>query len=352
MKRSYLIVGLSILFVLLAGTAIFFMSRNTSTPLPDNFELYEGKGFSLGHPQDVQIREQENAVLLSYGNEQDADFIALSLDLRNEQDSQLVELVKNKDCTTITQEVIKGFGLDTSTLATKEEVKTINGKDFCVTEIKTQEAEAFIYLFVDSKDRLYTAITSRQQGQNDERFANLNKIVETIQVDDNYVVDKYDYLNDYNNMSTPQLLSEEDRINKKVTMATDKGVIEIELFGSEAPLTVSNFISLSNDGFYNGLTFHRREEGFVIQGGDPVGNGTGGPGYKFRDEPVTRDYERGIVAMANSGPNTNGSQFFIMLADTPLPKNYTIFGKVTSGLEVVDQIQVGDKMTEVKIGEM
>jgi len=100
--------------------------------------------------------------------------------------------------------------------------------------------------------------------------------------------------------------------------------------------------------FYDGLTFHRREEGFVIQGGDPAGNGTGGPGYKFGDELVTKDYMRGIVAMANSGPNTNGSQFFIMLDDTPsLPKQYTIFGKVINGLEAVDAIQVGDKIVKL-----
>jgi len=97
------------------------------------------------------------------------------------------------------------------------------------------------------------------------------------------------------------------------------------------------------------LTFHRREKGFVIQGGDPNGNGTGGPGYKFVDEPVTREYDRGIVAMANAGPNTNGSQFFIMLANNPLPKQYTIFGKVISGLDVVDKIKVGDVMELVTI---
>ena len=124
-------------------------------------------------------------------------------------------------------------------------------------------------------------------------------------------------------------------------------IIIIALFG-DAPIAASNFISLVNKGFYNGLTFHRREESFVIQGGDPSGNGTGGPGYQFIDEKVTKEYTRGIVAMANSGPNTNGSQFFIILADAPsLPKNYTIFGKVVEGIDVVDKIQVGDKMEKV-----
>ena len=148
----------------------------------------------------------------------------------------------------------------------------------------------------------------------------------------------------------PTVLPEDQRTNKQahITMANGDEIV-FDLFGDEAPLTVSNFIELTNASFYNGLTFHRVEPGFVVQGGDPSGNGTGGPGYKFKDETVTRDYTQGIVAMANSGPNTNGSQFFIMLADTPLPKSYTIFGKVTSGFEHVQTIKVGDVMKTVTI---
>ena len=148
--------------------------------------------------------------------------------------------------------------------------------------------------------------------------------------------------------SFPGELSQEELSNKKAVIETNKGTIEFELF-TEAPLAASNFIKLSQDGFYDGLTFHRVVPGFVIQGGDPVGNGTGGPGYKFEDEPVTREYTKGIVAMANSGPDTNGSQFFIMLADNDLPPAYTIFGNVLVGQDVVDKIQVGDVMKKVTI---
>jgi len=129
-----------------------------------------------------------------------------------------------------------------------------------------------------------------------------------------------------------------------ITIETNKGTIVFETYDNDAPKTVANFISLANKGFYNGLIFHRVIEGFMIQGGDPTGTGTGGPGYKFADElnPNTDSYKagyvRGTVAMANSGPNTNGSQFFIMHKDTPLPHNYTIFGKVISGMDVVDAI--------------
>jgi peptidyl-prolyl cis-trans isomerase B (cyclophilin B) len=137
---------------------------------------------------------------------------------------------------------------------------------------------------------------------------------------------------------------------KQIRLTTERGDIVFELYNETAPLTVSNFVYLSNEGYFNGLKFHRREEGFVIQGGDPSGNGTGGPGYKFADELNDKyTYERGTVAMANAGPNTNGSQFFIMLGNVPLPKAYTIFGKVTSGMEVVDKIKVGDKMTTVTV---
>ena len=124
------------------------------------------------------------------------------------------------------------------------------------------------------------------------------------------------------------------------TIETNKGAIQVEFFPEDAPNTVNNFVCLAEDGYYNQTPFHRIVEGFVIQGGDPTGTGSGGPGYKFADEPIAREYERGILAMANAGPNTNGSQFFIVLDDLrgKLPKNYTIFGRVTDGQDVVDAI--------------
>jgi cyclophilin family peptidyl-prolyl cis-trans isomerase len=136
-----------------------------------------------------------------------------------------------------------------------------------------------------------------------------------------------------------------------VTMDTSKGLIKLDLFASEAPIATNNFVFLTRDGFYDGLTFHRVED-WVIQGGDPSGNGTGGPGYTIRDEPVTRDYKPGVLAMAKtSAPNSAGSQFFIMKKDTPLPKQYTIFGQVSQGQDVVGRIQVGDKINKVTIEE-
>ncbi len=147
--------------------------------------------------------------------------------------------------------------------------------------------------------------------------------------------------------SFPGALPENQIANRQIRMQTTKGEIIFELFDEEAPKTVSNFVYLTKGGFYDGLTFHRVVPGFVIQGGDPSGDGTGGPGYRFEDEPVKRSYDRGIVAMANAGPDTNGSQFFIMLADNPLPPSYTVFGKVTKGIEVVDQIKIGDVMSSV-----
>ena len=124
------------------------------------------------------------------------------------------------------------------------------------------------------------------------------------------------------------------------TMVTNKGSIEVEFFPTEAPQTVNSFVCLARDGYYDGTPFHRIVSGFVIQGGDPTGTGSGGPGYQFADEPIIKEYERGTLAMANAGPNTNGSQFFIVLGDlrASLPKNYTIFGRVTSGMETVDAI--------------
>ena len=139
----------------------------------------------------------------------------------------------------------------------------------------------------------------------------------------------------------------------EVTFATDKGDIVALLDASLAPTTVNHFVVQARNGFYDGLTFHRVVPGFVIQGGDPDGTGRGGPGYKFADEPVKAPYVLGAVAMANAGPNTNGSQFFICIEDCQdkLQPLYNLFGNVTSGIEVAQAIQVGDKMNKVSVVE-
>ena len=138
--------------------------------------------------------------------------------------------------------------------------------------------------------------------------------------------------------------------NYKVVIETGKGAIELELYPQQAPKTVNNFVFLAGEGFYDGVIFHRVVPGFVIQGGDPTGTGRGGPGYKFRDElDGDGKYGRGVLAMANAGPNTNGSQFFICLGDVGLPHSYTIFGDVTSGMDAVDAVaalpRAGEKPT-------
>jgi cyclophilin family peptidyl-prolyl cis-trans isomerase len=122
------------------------------------------------------------------------------------------------------------------------------------------------------------------------------------------------------------------------TIETSAGTMVAELFASEAPRTVNNFVFLAREGFYDDVIFHRVISGFMIQGGDPTGTGRGGPGYQFQNENVARPYLRGTLAMANAGRDTNGSQFFVMHADYPLPPDYTIFGKLSSGEEVIDAI--------------
>lgn len=168
--------------------------------------------------------------------------------------------------------------------------------------------------------------------------------------------------------ATSAPISVDDVKNITATIKTTKGDIELTLYPKDAPKTVENFVKLAKKGFYNGIIFHRVIKDFMIQGGDPTGTGTGGPGYKFADElnPSTvsyqEGYKKGVLAMANSGPDTNGSQFFIMLKDTALPHSYTIFGKVIKGQEIVDEIgntptDLNDKpkdpikMTSVTIAE-
>ena len=137
------------------------------------------------------------------------------------------------------------------------------------------------------------------------------------------------------------------------TIKTDRGDVVIALDPARAPTTVNNFVFLARDGFYDGLTFHRIVDDFVIQGGCPEGSGSGGPGYRFEDEPVQGEYEAGAVAMANSGPNTNGSQFFICTVDDrqKLTKSYNLFGQVVKGMDVVGAIRKGDVMRSVAVVE-
>jgi cyclophilin family peptidyl-prolyl cis-trans isomerase len=131
------------------------------------------------------------------------------------------------------------------------------------------------------------------------------------------------------------------------TLHTNHGDIEIAFDAARSPLTVNNFLFLAGEGFFDGVIFHRVVPGFVVQGGDPTGTGTGGPGYRFRDElEGPGSYTRGTVAMANAGPNTNGSKFFICLEDVGLPHAYTIFGNVTGGMEAVDAIAAAPRRGE------
>jgi peptidyl-prolyl cis-trans isomerase B (cyclophilin B) len=138
----------------------------------------------------------------------------------------------------------------------------------------------------------------------------------------------------------------------KAIISTDKGDIRLKLFPDQTPKTVANFANLANRGYYDGLVFHRVIPDFMIQGGDPTGTGSGGPGYKFEDEfdPALKHDEPGVLSMANAGPGTNGSQFFITHGATPwLDGKHTVFGKVEQGQEIVDAVSQGDAMNSVKI---
>jgi peptidyl-prolyl cis-trans isomerase B (cyclophilin B) len=150
----------------------------------------------------------------------------------------------------------------------------------------------------------------------------------------------------------PEPQTDADKIYR-ATITTDRGVIVMDLDPQLAPQTVNNFVGLARNGYYDGLTFHRVVPDFVIQGGCPEGSGRGGPGYKFADEPVKGQYKQGAVAMANSGPDTNGSQFFICIDDcqSKLAPSYNLFGFVVDGMDVALATTVGDVMRKVEIEE-
>ena len=151
-------------------------------------------------------------------------------------------------------------------------------------------------------------------------------------------------------MNKPEMIVDQNK-KYEATLHTSVGDITIGLNTKETPITANNFIYLAKNSFYNNTIFHRVIDGFMIQGGDPRGDGTGDPGYKFDDEKFSGEYTRGTIAMANSGPNTNGSQFFIMHKDYGLQPNYVIFGKVISGIEVVDKIATAEVKSSFS-GEM
>ncbi|MDJ0926552.1 MAG: peptidylprolyl isomerase [Gammaproteobacteria bacterium] len=153
--------------------------------------------------------------------------------------------------------------------------------------------------------------------------------------------------------AAPDMQIEVDR-TYQVTITTDKGEIELELMPEHAPRTVNNFVFLTREGFYDGTVFHRVIADFMIQGGDPTGSGRGGPGYRFEDECDNNPlrHERGVISMANAGPNTNGSQFFITHGPQPhLDGRHTVFGKVTKGQDVVDSVEQGDQVKKIEIAD-
>jgi peptidyl-prolyl cis-trans isomerase B (cyclophilin B) len=155
--------------------------------------------------------------------------------------------------------------------------------------------------------------------------------------------------------SQPPAMEIDPAKSYKATIETERGDIVLELYPTHAPKTVNNFVFLTKQGYYDGVTFHRVIRDFMIQGGDPTGSGRGGPGYKFEDElrgnPLK--HQTGVISMANAGPNTNGSQFFITHSPQPhLDGKHTVFGKVVEGQDVVDAIRQGDQMVKVTVVEI
>ena len=154
--------------------------------------------------------------------------------------------------------------------------------------------------------------------------------------------------------TTPPEMQIDTAKTYKVSMETSKGTMELELYPEHAPKTVNNFVFLAEQGYYDGVSFHRVISNFMIQGGDPTGTGRGGPGYKFEDELAGNPlkHKRAVISMANAGPNTNGSQFFITHSPQPhLDGNHTVFGKIVQGQDVIDAVRQGDKMEKLSVTE-
>lgn len=195
-------------------------------------------------------------------------------------------------------------------------------------EVRKKESDAGQDIVIDYNKKGETkAETKSTSGASEKQGGNKN----------NPVTSSLD-MHDQKTYASAPAMQIDTKKTYTATLKTALGDITIELAAQATPITVNNFVFLAKEKFYDNVIFHRTIKNFMIQGGDPTGTGMGGPGYRFDDEPFTGEYERGVVAMANAGPDTNGSQFFIMHATVALPKNYVIFGKVTQGMEVVDKI--------------
>ncbi|MBG7617028.1 MAG: peptidylprolyl isomerase [Chloroflexi bacterium] len=154
------------------------------------------------------------------------------------------------------------------------------------------------------------------------------------------------------NYSSPPELSIDTSKNYTATIETAKGSLVLDLFTKDVPITVNNFVFLAREGFYDGTTFHRVISGFMAQGGDPTGTGAGGPGYRFADEFTVNKHDSGTLSMANSGPNTNGSQFFITYAPQPhLDGRHSVFGKLVKGMDILESIKQCDAIVKIIITE-
>ncbi len=319
---------------------------------------YKENGYAFFYPEEYKIAKDFRSVRVyvesDNENDENALIITPQIDPSELSIDNVLEIINKKKCSEIATPILQDIFREIKEIGYRASFVYINGIPACQIEFNSDNGEGFIWSLAGNDNKYYALAVFNTPNKNSEVYSTLQKVALSFKINSNIKSENMNQTNQnsekYNKYSSvPETLDKNEMANKKSIITTDKGVIEIELFGEEAPITVSNHIFLVNEEFYNGLIFHRREEGFVIQGGDPLGSGIGGPGYKFEDEPVKRNYDKGIVAMANSGPNTNGSQFFIMLEDYPLPPSYTIFGKVIKGMDVVEKIEVGDVMNKVEI---
>lgn len=191
------------------------------------------------------------------------------------------------------------------------------------------------FLFVGAL--VFIASKSKEKNVTPIPVDNQTTPIESSESSSSKLPERNNTMSDPKSLAKPEMQIDASK-NYKAILSTSEGDMTIELNAARNPITVNNFVYLAKNSFYDNVIFHRVIKGFMVQTGDPTGTGMGSPGYKFNDEPIEGNYDRGVVAMANSGPNTNGSQFFIMHADYPLPKNYVIFGKVIEGLDVLDKI--------------
>lgn len=348
-----------VILILISVILIINFSNRTEIGISGSadWKTHEGAGFSFKYPETYSVSDNGNVVVVYDRENEKESVLYVLVDFQTETNFE--KTISGEDCQNVSQQLFKEI-LDPQIVSTVETKKqrfvTIHGKETC--EVIYTQGEDEIYAYINyHNNSAHIFVIDQKINENSETFLTLHDILRTFTFKETENTDMSTENKNNKYSSQPEILEESQRVGKTAIISTSKGDIKVKLDGEKAPLTASNFIFLSNEKFYDSLTFHRVVDGFVVQGGDPLGQGNGGPGYQLdaeHDNGLT--HEVGAIAMARLSDEVNperkssGSQFYIVTGEASfLDGDYTVFGNVIEGMDIVLSITQGDKINSVTI---